>query len=286
MKAYFTEEGIFRLPNELSDFQKDMYIHLIKWKWKNLTEEAGIYKNEEYDAILPKHLANMFVTLYPDIKEKLISHHKKYPFRLHKHFNHMASSQAAIINLFLPILYHPHVDKIFSNINPNYKSLAKDQLDNGYRLEFWDEPYANLKDKTTVSGTDSDIAIAYYNHDNELSLWLIEHKLTEKEFTYCGGYSSKGKKDHHFCNAPFADILANKSLCYYHDIKNYKYWDITERNQNFLKNHSDYDYCPFDKGMNQLWRNQLLALSIAYSGRTLPLIPETPCRAFWKNPAT
>jgi hypothetical protein len=176
----------------------------------------------------------------------------------------MASSQAANINLFLPILTSPHVDTILRQIKPDYNRLATSELDNGFRIEFWDSTSVQglLGDHTTWSGTDSDIAIAYYNHEDELCLWLIEHKLTEAEFTECGGYKSKNNRTKHLCNKNFATILRNKHYCYYHKVRKFKYWDITDRNRGFFINHIIFDDCPFKKGVNQLWRNQLLGLAL------------------------
>jgi len=141
------------------------------------------------------------------------------------------------------------------------------QLDHGYRIEFWDEPFGNLNDKTPVSGTDTDIAIAYYNHQDELCLWLIEHKLTESEFTTCGGFKSQGRQPKHDCSKSFSDILADKHLCYYHDVRQFNYWNITAANQAFFPNYSQHAHCPFQGGLNQLWRNQLLGLSIEQDER-------------------
>ena len=189
----------------------------------------------------------------------------------------MASSQAANINLFLPILHHPSVNSILGDIKSDFASLAKDCLDNGYCIEFWGGNFEKgsiasgnaglLGNKSITAGTDSDIAIAYRNHHGELCLWLIEHKLTEKEFTECGGSKSKGRTRHHNCDKSFADILGDKSFCYYHDACKYKYWEITDTNRAFFANHSTRASCPFHGGMNQLWRNQLLGLSIEQDDR-------------------
>ena len=45
------------------------------------------------------------------------------------------------------------------------------------------------------------------------------------------------------------------------------YWSITEANREFFANHAHLVHCPFMDGMNQLWRNQLLALSIEQDER-------------------
>jgi hypothetical protein len=267
MRVLTIDGNDYRLPNRLSPFQERMYVHLIDWKWQHITREPGYYGGNPHDAILPEAYAGRYPMVYPAVIDALEQHLQKHPFRIHKFFNHMASSQAANLNLFLPILLHPDAGAILRVVKPDVARLAVSQLDNGYRIEFWDEPFGNLGDKTQVSGTDTDIAIAYHNHQDELCLWLIEHKLTEKEFTPCGGFQSRGRQARHDCSKRFTDILADKHLCYYHDVRHFNYWNITEANRGFFANHAGYDHCPFQGGMNQLWRNQLLGLSIEQDAR-------------------
>lgn len=267
MKVFHVGNQNYRLPGILNPFQQKLYIHLINWKWAHVTREPGKYSGRNYDAILPFEYADQFPMIYPGIVAAIKEHLQKFPFRIHIHFNHMASSQAANVNLFLPILRSRNASAVLSKLKPDFARLADSQMDHGYRIEFWDEPFGNLNDKTPVSGTDSDIAIAYYNHQDELCLWLIEHKLTESEFTTCGGFRSKHRQAKHDCKKSFAGILADKSTCYYHDVNQYTYWKIAEVNQGFFTNHANYVHCPFQGGMNQLWRNQLLALSIEQDER-------------------
>jgi hypothetical protein len=183
----------------------------------------------------------------------------------------MASSQAANVNLFLPVLLHSTANQMLNLLKEDFKDLAINELYKGFRIEFWDgnsnTDKGLLGDHTAIAGTDSDIAIAYYNKENELCLWLIEHKLTEKEFTECGGAKSKGRKQNHDCTRSFSEILKNKDLCYYHSGSKYEYWNITEANQSFFVNHSNHKSCPFKGGMNQLWRNQLLGFAIEKLGK-------------------
>ncbi len=179
----------------------------------------------------------------------------------------MASSQAANLNLFLPVLRHPNASAVLTKLKPDFARLAVDELDHGYRIEFWDEPFNNLGDKSGTTGTDSDIAIAYYSHQDELCLWLIEHKLTEKEFTACGAAKSHRRKASHDCSRSFSEIVANKDICFYHDMNKYNYWQITDVNRGFFANHAEHASCPFQGGLNQLWRNQLLGLSIEQDDR-------------------
>jgi hypothetical protein len=267
----------YLLPGNLNSFQLKLYAHLINWKWCHIIRDVGYYKYKgselPYDAILPKKFIHQrqLPHIFQPALQHLTAHRIKNPFRIHKHFYHMASSQAANINLFLPILHAPQVNDILASLKSDFKSLATDQLDKGYCIEYWGGNYGGqaadkglLNDKAAQSGTDSDLAIAYRNHDVELCLWLIEHKLTEAEFTTCGGYKSKGRTDKkkHDCKRSFSEILKNMSFCYYHDKCKFKYWDITDANQAFFVGHASHKQCPFQGGMNQLWRNQLLALAI------------------------
>jgi len=262
MKIYTVGGEKYRLPNSLSDFKLEMYVHLINWKWKHITRDPGKVRGVVYDAALPERYRGQYATLYPAIIGRLNHHLQKFPFKVHIYFNHMASSQAANVNLFLPVLYHPNANVILRKIKPDFARLAIDYLDHGYRIEFWDEPFGNLKDKNRATGTDCDIAIAYYNHENELCLWLIEHKLTEDEFTRCGGAKSPRKRTSHDCSKSFTEILENKDTCFYHHMSKYEYWNITDVHQEFFAQHAKFSHYPFKGGLNQLWRNQLLGLSI------------------------
>jgi hypothetical protein len=265
----------------LTKFQKDMYVHLINWKWKNITKEVGIYTKKdkntgsvniyEYDAILPKSVHDKFPLIYPSIITDLLAHKEEYPFKLHEFFNHVVSSQAANVNLFLPLLLHPKANEILRLLKSDFESLATDQLYKGFRIEYWDGNSNNesglLADHSAIAGTDSDIAIAYYNKDKEPCLWLIEHKLTEKEFTTCGSFKSDGNKTKELCKKSYAEIIKDKNLCYnVHALKR-EYWNITEEHQSFFANANTHASCPFKGGMNQLWRNQLMGLALEKSGK-------------------
>jgi len=180
----------------------------------------------------------------------------------------MASSQAACANLFVPLLQYPdEAARVLRVVKPDLQSIAVDMLDSGFALEFWDEPDNALNDHTPVSGTDTDIAIAYYTEHGKLNLWLIEHKLTEHGFTTCGGYRSRRRNRRtHRCDS-VAEILANRRLCYYDSVSDYRYWKITQANPQVFpaENLATRAECPFQGGLNQLWRNQLMAAAIESS---------------------
>ncbi len=264
-----------RMPGQLSDFQRAMYAHLINWKWRHLTREPGPHAGKNYDVFLSSAFKGKLPHLYEPVRQRFWDHQKAFHFKTHKFADHMASSQIACANLFLPIMVQPAMaPMVLQAVKPDLVSIATDQLDSGFRIEFWDEirngspdQKGLLGDHNRSTGTDADFAIAYRNQQGELNLWLIEHKLTEPEFTTCGGAKSKGRQAiRHSCDS-IADILCNPDLCYYHSVCQYNYWNITARHpaefprENLLKSHA----CPFMGGLNQLWRNQLLAIAIENS---------------------
>jgi len=245
---------------------------LIDWKRKHITAESGSYRGVEYDAMLPDSARGKLPHLYEPVRALFRDHQRRFPFKTHKFADHMASSQIACANLFLPLMGEPDAAaRILRQVKPDLGSIAVECLDQGFRIEFWDEvpdgparQKGMLGDHNKSTGTDSDFAIAYRNHDGMLCLWLIEHKLTEAEFTPCGGAKSKGRIPGIHACSPTAEIMKNPALCYYHSACGYQYWPLTlaetkEFPPERLRNH---DMCPFAGGMNQLWRNQLLAIAI------------------------
>jgi hypothetical protein len=261
---YVIDGESYHLPSVMNDFQRELYIHLADWKRIRGADMPGYFKEQPYDLVFPDTLQDDF-HIFPAVREKV----KNLEFKRHKFFRHMASSQAACINLFVPLLQYPELAaNILRTIKPDLAAIATEELDNGYQLEFWGENYSSdsrgfLNDHNAASGTDADIAIVYRDQENQLNLWLIEHKLSETEFTICAAASSKGRTTEHRCTYA-ADIYRTPSLCYYHSGKSYRYWEITqEANDLFPRFRFLADQgCPFREGLNQLWRNQLLAYAI------------------------
>lgn len=252
----------YGLPEYLTEFQLKMYIHLIEWKWKHLTTGFEKHNDQTYGAILPEEFKRDYYPLYQPLVKELSKHN----FKLHKYFGHMASSQAACLNLFLPILKGEQIaNEVLPKINKNFERLATNQLENGFQFEYYDRSNP-LNDHTVAAGTDSDVAIAYYDRSGLLSLWLIEHKLTEDEFTTCGGFKSNGNKKKGNCKDGQL-ILRDHSKCYYNYHCNYNYWSLSEESgmYNTLSLQKRIK-CPFIAGENQLWRNQLLGYAIRKKG--------------------
>jgi len=283
------EEQIERYLNMLAkegsynDFKSRVYSYLVDYKERKLSMvDKGVYKGVAYPEFLPESYWKQELPemLYSGIRETVADIQKsvfKYKFHIFAH-KHVASSQTACVNLFVPVLESPMVNEILRSLDAcpkDFKCIAKEQLYHGYRFEFWDSTDEKSKgllgDHSKQAGTDSDIAIAYYNTNDELCLWLIEHKLTEQEFTACGAYRSKGNTTEgkeHCQKCTLADIAANPDFCYYHRVSKYKYWDIMNAGASaFYQGEYDGKGCPFRGGMNQLWRNQLLAMALEKEDR-------------------
>jgi len=118
----------YDLPWHLTDFQLRMFTHLIEWKWKNITRDKGSFRGKEYDTILPASAQEDWLPIYPALVEEV----RKLDFKKHRHFGHMASSQAACLNLFFPLLRDKKTANIvFPLVKPDFRELATDTLNNG-----------------------------------------------------------------------------------------------------------------------------------------------------------
>lgn len=241
-----------------------MYIHLCEWKTRNITNQPGSFGGKMYDVILPGSMQQKLPHLYGPVRGRFREQQEKYQFKTHKFAGHMASSQIACANLFLPLLETPEAGaQVLRAVKPDLKSIAVEELDRGFRIEYWDEGANRLGDHYAESGTEADIAIAYRNLEDELCLWLIVHKLTEDEFTTCGAYRSQANLHKDDCDANAA-ARKGRENCYYHSAKRFNYWSLTFKNKAVFppENLQQDTACPFRGGLNQLWRSQLMATAI------------------------
>jgi hypothetical protein len=266
-------------------FKTIVYDRLKDYKEKDLNiKTKGEYLGKSNAYIFPEPYASnalpcmLYKGIVDTIKDIQVSKFAYKPHRLAS--KHVASSQTACLNLFTPILESSDCDIILksSGIAPtNYDHIDRNEFRNGYCFEYWDGIGSNSKgllgDHSKRAGTDSDVAIAYRDPNGNLCLWLIEHKLTEQEFTACGGFRSKSKKftaemKSYCTSCTISDITADHKLCHYHKNCNYHYWKImdTSEAKRIFSGKSPIAGCPFRNGMNQLWRNCLLAIGLELKG--------------------
>lgn len=257
------------------DFKDDVYKRLKKYKREILNSEGVVVPADDDSPYFPKpyRYDKIPLMIYKDIKETVEDIQKKpFAYKPHRFASHVASSQTACLNLFVQILESEYADQILiqSGVAPEgFDRIDRGQLRNGYCFEYWGSSKAESKgllgDHSPAAGTDADVAIAYINKAGKLCLWLIEHKLTERDFTTCGGYRSKNISDREkeFCKScGIDDLLKDHDKCYYHKHCHYLYWDIMDKHASFFSGKYEGEGCPFRGGMNQLWRNQMLALEL------------------------
>ncbi len=258
-----------------SDFKASIEESLKDYKNEKITTDLGEFRGKPNKMVLPDKYDDEHcetpAMLYSGIIDEWKAIQSKCKYKPHIYsYKHIASSQTACVNLFIPILTSASANDILkkSGIAPkDFDHIDRDSLYKGFKFEFG---VGELLENKSGVVTDADVAIAYINNNNEKCLWLIEHKLTETDFTHCGGYKSKSEKmkkepqyKKNCTDCSMAEILANPDLCYYHAVSKYKYWDIMNNyGKEFFGGKYDDDGCPFRLGMNQLWRNQLLAMAL------------------------
>ena len=238
----------------MSTFKEKMYKHLKK----QFGTGESVYLSDSKDLF------------YIGIRDRLFELQKKHGFDFHRFVKmpHVASSQAACFNLFLPIMESKCAVEVLKTVKPDIKSIDKSHIKEGFTFEYWrDNPRPNdgskglLNDHSKTAGTDADFALSYIDNENKHCLWLVEHKLTEIEFTRCNAvHNGKHKELSEICSHYTAQHLMKKHEdCYYCHTRHYNYWQLTQK---YIKAFPNLDNlkkgCPFKDGMCQLWRNILL----------------------------
>lgn len=159
-----------------NDFRQKIYSYLINYKKEVLRiESKGVSaRGGEHDCLLPQPYrdANIPVMLYEGIKTT-VEEIQASDFAYKPHLAasaHVASSQTACLNLFVPILESEHADQILkeSGVAPeDFDHIDREQLRKGYCFEYWDSTLKGNKgilgDHSPHAGTDSDVAIAGIN---------------------------------------------------------------------------------------------------------------------------
>ena len=239
----------------MNKFQKEMYDHL----------------KTQFNTGKEVWASSMEKIFYPNCSSDIISFQQKRGFEFHKMVKkpHIASSQAACFNLFMPIMKSDFAVDILKSVKPDIASIDYSHLEYGFAFEYWrDEPNNDgnkglLGDHSVNVGTDADFALSYIDKDGNHCLWLVEHKLTETEFTQCNVlHNGKHPKEAEKCRNLSAELLLdNPDLCYYTHKKHYKYWELTQKYISIFPGliRITKKGCPFADGMCQLWRNVLLA---------------------------
>ncbi len=167
----------------------------------------------------------------------------------------------------------------------------------------------SIGDQGYNRGTDADTAVFYTYGNGKKGVLLIEFKFIEPEFSVCASFAGSNRKHRGnpegiengsmraaervaVCNSGdfYGRMVEGKSaLCGYNKYFN---WELTKKSavidNNKIKSLSG---CPCRYGLNQLWRNMLLAGQVAASRRCdefgfWVFSPVENDRYLWKNGET
>lgn len=184
-----------------------------------------------------------------------------------------AASQPYCFNLIIYLQQHLYLaNQLFSellgkqvsvrHLEPEFTPNTCDDIV-GFEKSLTEDESIGDQDPVLRIGTDADTAVFYIDENGNKGVLIIEFKFIEAEFSVCTSYSRKEKNRSH-CNSQnfFNDfVLSKNTLCGYNKYRN---WDLTEKSKviDGVKIKS-LPACPFRFGLNQLWRNILLAEQVA-----------------------
>jgi hypothetical protein len=268
-------------------WERTVYRHMTEYISTRVQRFGTTRGNNQYKHWLVKEDAHFnFIT--PDIYKQTLER-----FRSHKAgdinriLTNTAASQPFCFNLIIYLQEHLHIaNHLFSkllnksvivkHLEPEFTPNQCSSVEGFDRMK--DE---SIGDQEATSGTDADIAVFYNYEQNKKGILLIEFKFIESEFSVCSSHlGPKRKKDEtntekeerlnkkmtiqSLCNSEnfFAELIEKKnSLCGYN-----KYYNWTLINESDVFDSSKIKAlpaCPFRFGLNQLWRNMLLAEQVS-----------------------
>lgn len=223
-----------------------------------------------------KHLLTVEQSNFNFVTDKILTATKE---RFSKHkagdlnriLTNTAASQPYCFNLIIYLQQHPSLaDKLFSDLfdkqvkvhhlEPEFTPNLCDNI-NGFERTT-DESIGDQNLKLGI-GTDADIAVFYTYDNDKKGVLIVEFKFIEAEFSVCSSFSDK-KSIQPTCNSEkfFAELVEAKNiLCGYNKYFN---WHLTNKSKAIDEQKiRAASSCPFRFGLNQLWRNMLLAEQVA-----------------------
>jgi len=297
-------------------WEKKVYRHMADFLQSKGVQKFGATSvGNHYKHWLTKEEAILnFIT--PDIhKASLARFHNHKAGDLKRILTNTAASQPFCFNLIIFLQQHSALaDKLFSNLID--KQVKVIHLEPEFTpnecnsvIGFERTRDESIGDQGNKRGTDSDIAVFYTYDNGKKGLLLIEFKFIEPEFSVCSSYAgSKKKRDETpdetqqrikrnqdrqgICssnNFYLKMVEAKNSLCGYNKYFN---WDLTSKSKVIdVEKVKSMSACPFCLGLNQLWRNMILAEQVALSRHCdefgfWVFSPIENDKYLWKNGAT
>lgn len=271
------EAKIYEVGNP---WEKRVYRHLADYlKKKGVTKFGETRGGNQYRHWLTETDAKLnFIS--NGIYEATLARFKNHKAgNLKRILTNTAASQTYCFNLIIHLQQNPLLaDRLFSELlgkQVKVRHLEPEFTPNecnsvaGFEREA-DESLGDQNPKLGI-GTDSDIAVFYSYENTKKGVLLIEFKFIEPEFSVCSSFANK-PNIRSTCNSGnyFADYIVIKSrdksnnfLCGYNKYSN---WKLTaESRVVYGSKIPQIIGCPFRYGLNQLWRNMLLAEQVAFA---------------------
>lgn len=251
-------------------WQRKVYLHMSNYL-KGKVNSFGASKNgNQYNHLLTAEDAkhNFVNDDILRLTNNRFTNHKAGD--LNRILTNTAASQPYCFNLFIHLNENKELaNQLFTNlfgsqvtihhIEPEFTPNKMASLP-GFENNGTDE---SIGDQTELWGTDADVAVFYTYEENKKGILLIEFKFIEAEFSVCSSYKKKDIKG--ICNtaAYYQQMVINKKtddrnnpLCGY---LKYENWQLTQKSAAVDNEKAAAAACPFRFGLNQLWRNMLLA---------------------------
>jgi hypothetical protein len=261
----------YQLGNQ---WQRNRYAFMSKFNLNAGIREFGHAKKSETNYF---HLLTENNELQNFLNEERIRKAVKKRFEkkagdLPRVLTNTVASQPCCFNLFIPLQENLKLSSLlFSEL------LEKEVIVDEIIIEFTPETEGehgdeSLGDQENNRGTDADVAV-FYNYGNSKGVILIEFKYIESEFSQCGSYKGKSKKDlrkvcdnNGFYETLILPNLGSESGRYKCGYLKYNNWELTKESKVFnnsavVKNQG----CPFKFSGQQIWRNLLLTENVAKS---------------------
>jgi hypothetical protein len=266
-------------------WQHKVYRHLSAYLAKKGVMEFGVSENgNSYQHLLREEDGeqNFISKRLFELTIKRFSQHKAGDLK--RVLTNTASSQAYCFNLFLYLNENKELaNRLFSDLldkpvkiahielefTPNHMQAAPFSENLSIKDIYTELPDESIGDQSTFGGTDADVAVFYRYEGSKKGVLLIEFKFIEAEFSVCSSYKNKTEV-RGLCNSPdfYRELveqqrkdIRDQPLCGY---TRYQNWPLTAQSVMLdIDKLKQLNECPFRYGLNQLWRNMLLAERVA-----------------------
>ena len=212
--------------------------------------------------------------LHPSIRANAAAMAADGTLPLHHMAHALRSSQSFAVNLFLPFV-DGRRDALNAYLSTELNrqvvvdDIALEYFGSGDILAEIPGPVPSDEDHLTQA----DVALFLRDDNGEVGILLVEVKLTEGEYTQCGGYPSRGNRRRDVCESA-SRFFQHPEHCYlqrpYRALRDRRYWAL------FAAEHGSVAAafpgaittdCPFKGDWQQPMRNHALALGVVHSGR-------------------